>query len=111
MLDTYTSCCIIVENIQKEVYILPRQYLLEGKIVTCTNDSGSISFTPKYKYETKQVVTFNHVKEELEYMLKTVGINDYKMEVCCRKYVTSNPTIPRETEYIKLSYTDNGNIS
>lgn len=85
--DKYVSCCMIVENIQRELYILPRSFKLD--------ENGDL---------TEQKVTIEDVKAELAEKLASKEIEQYTMEVCTKKYAFELPDIPRETEYIKLCY-------
>ncbi|KAI9250709.1 DNA polymerase family B-domain-containing protein [Helicostylum pulchrum] len=85
--NEYTSCCVIVENIQREIYVLPRKHQVD--------ENGN---------STGQPVTLDDVKHELKNLLESNNVSNYQMETCQRKYVFGMPGVPREAEYIKLNY-------
>ncbi|GAA5814125.1 hypothetical protein MFLAVUS_007615 [Mucor flavus] len=85
--NAYTSCCITVENIQREIYVLPRKYRVD--------ENGN---------PTRQPVALNDAMLELKDLLESNNVINYQMETCRRKYAFGMPDVPREAEYIKLNY-------
>ncbi|KAI8049808.1 uncharacterized protein B0P05DRAFT_480526 [Gilbertella persicaria] len=85
--NKYESCCILLQGISREIYILPRQYKV--------NDAGE---------GMAEKVTLNDLKAELNELLKRKGIFDYTLTECKRKYAFGTPDIPSEAIYIKLCY-------
>ncbi|KAI9268736.1 hypothetical protein BY458DRAFT_511383 [Sporodiniella umbellata] len=84
--DGYTSCCAIVQNIQREIYVLPRKFKL--------SDTGSLS----------ESVSASDVIEEIESILTSKNIRVWETNICTRKYVFGLPDVPFETQYIKVNY-------
>ncbi|KAI7889423.1 uncharacterized protein EV154DRAFT_423945 [Mucor mucedo] len=76
------------------------------------NDNGQIYLFGKVSGNVFQprVVTLEDVQIELAQLLASKNIKTYKTEVCTRKYAFELTDVPKETQYIKLtySYRDNG---
>ncbi|KAI8380439.1 hypothetical protein EDC96DRAFT_433861 [Choanephora cucurbitarum] len=85
--NCYESCCVQLQGIQREIYILPRQYK--------TDDNGD---------QTNEKVSLDDVENELALLLQRKGIESFQMQTCSRKYAFGTIEIPAEATYIKLNY-------
>ncbi|KAI8970605.1 hypothetical protein BDB01DRAFT_855335 [Pilobolus umbonatus] len=75
------SCCVLVQNIDREIYVLPRETTEDG----CR-------------------VSMDEVRKEIHELFDKMNIQLRSEEVCIRSYAFELPDIPSETEYLKLNY-------
>ncbi|CAO3664087.1 unnamed protein product [Rhizopus stolonifer] len=86
-IDDYTSCCVLVKNIQREIYVLPRVFKMSA--------TGE---------EINEAVHISDVKDEIQTIFASENIKSWEAQVCTRKYVFGLPNIPSEAEYLKINY-------
>ncbi|XP_076255109.1 DNA polymerase alpha catalytic subunit [Rhynchophorus ferrugineus] len=83
----YASCCVAVKNLYRQIFLLPRQYMLdeEGK-------------------ETDTVVTFKDIYLEFKALFATpLQIKMFKCKFVSKKYAF-DPTVPQESDYLEVTY-------
>ncbi|KAJ3040455.1 DNA-directed DNA polymerase alpha catalytic subunit pol1 [Rhizophlyctis rosea] len=85
--NKYISCCAIVKNIERNLFFLPRQRMLD--------DSG---------HETDVEVTMQDVWAEWGELRKKHRIGTFKTKPVSRKYAFEIPGIPADSEYLKVLY-------
>jgi len=87
----FVSCCLTVNNVMRNLFVLPRNYLL--------NDDGE---------ETEKEVEMVDIYNELEVIRKKNKISSWKCKYVKRKYAFEEPDVPAETTYIKTVYSFKG---
>eukprot|EP00808_Paulinella_micropora_P011422 g78076.t1 len=70
--DTWESCCVIVENMERNVFVLPRKWALAD-----AEDEGSV---------TDQKVEIQDVYKELQSIFSSIGVKKFKCKPVKRKY-------------------------
>lgn len=88
----YVSCCVAVKNIERRIFLLPREQRLNLK----TNESFGKPLTMADVYEE-----FNS-KISDKYKIK-----QFKSRVTTKKYVFGGENIPLESEYLEVRYSAN----
>ncbi|KAI9204886.1 DNA polymerase family B-domain-containing protein [Polychytrium aggregatum] len=82
----YISCTLIVKNMQRNVFILPRKYF---------HQNGK---------DTDVEVEFGDVYNEVDEMRKSLKIAEFRAAGVSRKYAFEVPGIPAEADYMKVVY-------
>eukprot|EP01135_Chromosphaera_perkinsii_P004895 Nk52_evm15s303 gene=Nk52_evmTU15s303 len=85
--NSYSSCCINVKNIERNIFILPREYMLD--------DEGNV---------TDVKVTMGDVYNEFLELAQSKGIKKFLAKSVERKYAFELPNIPSEGTYLKVKY-------
>ena len=76
-----STCCVIVENIQRNLFFLPRETSTDG-----------------------QEVTFEDLQAEVSQIASQYGITKFECKQVSRKYAFELPEVPAESEYLKMTY-------
>ncbi|KAI8826187.1 DNA polymerase family B-domain-containing protein [Fimicolochytrium jonesii] len=84
---SYASCCTIVNNMQRNLFVLPRARLLD--------DSG---------HETDINVTIPEVYREFDALRRQHHIKEFASAKVSRAYAFEVPDIPAESDYLKVVY-------
>ena len=84
---SYISCCALIKNIERNLFVLPRPFLLD--------DSGTATDMP---------VTMNDVYTEFEAIRKKYRISQFASRPVTRKYAFELANIPAESQYLKVVY-------
>ncbi|EFX79893.1 hypothetical protein DAPPUDRAFT_304346 [Daphnia pulex] len=85
----YVSCCVSVKNIEKHIYVLPRDTVVDQR-------TGQDTGTP---------VNFMDVYEEFNTRVADrYKILQFKSRRVLKKYGFEPPSIPRESEYLEVKY-------
>lgn len=83
---THASCCVVVQNIQRKIYLLPRKTL----VGSATNQE-TVSMIDVYReFNTKVGAKFN--------------IKQFKSRKVTKSYAFGEPGIPKESEYLEVCY-------
>ncbi|CAG8521750.1 12867_t:CDS:10, partial [Dentiscutata heterogama] len=85
--NLYVSCCLIVKNIDRNIFVLPRQYKLD--------DKGN---------ETNIKVTMDDVFEEIESLRHKYRIPKIATKTVSRKYAFELSDVPVQSDYLKVVY-------
>ena len=87
---TFMSCCIHVENLQRQVFVLPREKLLD-------KDGNAME---------EDVDLMNHVFPEFAKFARDAGIKKHKAKLVKRNYMYhfQDPSIPKSSQYLKFVY-------
>ncbi|XP_037300850.1 DNA polymerase alpha catalytic subunit [Manduca sexta] len=84
-----TSCCLVVKNINRQMFLLPREYKLD----------------PVTLESTDQEVTMMDMYEEFN---KTVaielGLKEFKSRKVTKNYCFNLPDIPAQSDYLEVKY-------
>ncbi|CAO3621927.1 unnamed protein product [Cunninghamella blakesleeana] len=88
--NKYNSCCVIVQNIERNVFVLPRTYKVDGK-GNATDEK--VEFGDLYN-EFSEICTKNQIKK-------------FASKPTTRKYAFEIPGVPQEAEYLKVVYNYN----
>lgn len=84
----YTSCCVSVTNIKRELYVLPRKNKLQ-----------------KDGTESEEPVKFNDVYQEFDNTVANkYRIMEYKCRKVTKKYAFDLPDVPSESDYLQVIY-------
>lgn len=96
----WLSCCITVEGIQRNLYVLPRP----RRVDTNTEDGST--------YETDIVPSLPEVYADFDRVRKTSGISSWKAKFVKRKYAFGEIDVPRgESQWMKVVYPATGETS
>ena len=89
---TWISCCVTVENLQRNLYVLPRERRIE------IDEDGD-------EYETDIVPQISDVYQEFDTYRKRAGVKTWKAKFVKRKYAFGERDVPRgETQWMKVVY-------
>ncbi|KAG5643370.1 hypothetical protein DXG03_001018 [Asterophora parasitica] len=90
--DDWVSCCITVEGIQRNLFVLPREKRCEA------GEDGEL-------HDTDIVPTQLDVHGDFEMMRKQVGVKAWKGKFVKRKYAFNEKDVPRgESQWLKIVY-------
>ncbi|KAK6222326.1 DNA-directed DNA polymerase alpha catalytic subunit pol1 [Pestalotiopsis sp. IQ-011] len=84
--NSYVSCFVKVDNIQRELYFLPREHRQRNGVIT------------------DETVENMDVYSEIDELMDKVKIERHKIKSVTRKYAFELPGIPAEAEYMQLLY-------
>lgn len=76
-----STCCVIVQNIERNIFFLPRETSTDG-----------------------QEVTFDDLQAEVSQIASQYGISKFECKPVSRKYAFELPDVPAESEYLKMTY-------
>ncbi|KAK5665249.1 DNA-directed DNA polymerase alpha catalytic subunit pol1 [Batrachochytrium dendrobatidis] len=83
----HVSCCLVVKNIQRNLFVLPRPIKLD--------DLG---------IPTDTAVTMADVYQEFDTIRQKHQISEFSSRSVSRKYAFELPNIPSESDYLKVLY-------
>jgi DNA polymerase alpha subunit A len=93
--DTWVSCCVTVENIERNLYVLPRE-----KRVELVDDA---------LMDTDIVPPTEDIHDDFDTIRKQMGIKSWRGKFVKRKYVFGEEDIPRGvSQWMKVVYSFNG---
>ncbi|XP_049775564.1 DNA polymerase alpha catalytic subunit [Schistocerca cancellata] len=86
---TYVSCCVSVKNIERKIYLLPREerWDLEGNVST----GQEVKFPDVYEEFNKKIAEKNKILQ-------------FKCRKVERSYCFSEPGVPLVSEYLEVKY-------
>ncbi|KAI9509680.1 hypothetical protein F5148DRAFT_1185768 [Russula earlei] len=86
--SSYVSCCVTVSNLQRNLFVLPRQHQLD--------EEGC---------ETDIVPDMQAVWKDFDQVRKKAGIKSWKAKFVKRRYAFGEPDVPREeAQWLKVVY-------
>ncbi|KAK1884775.1 DNA polymerase alpha catalytic subunit, partial [Dissostichus eleginoides] len=85
---SHVSCCVSVKNIERTMYLLPREYKVNTK-------SGEVSDSPVGMMDVYQ--EFNELSEKFRIM-------KFKSKKVEKSYAFEIPDIPSQSEYLEVRY-------
>ena len=92
---TWLSCCVTVENLERNLYVLPREKRVE--------------FVDEALAETNIVPSEEDIHDDFDTIRKQMGIKSWRGKFVKRNYVFGEEDIPRgETQWMKVVYSFNG---
>ncbi|KAG7225135.1 hypothetical protein INR49_014592, partial [Caranx melampygus] len=86
--QSHVSCCVTVKNIERTMYLLPREYKVNIK-------TGEMSDTPVGMMEVYQ--EFNEISEKFKIM-------KFKSKKVEKNYSFEIPDVPSQCEYLEVRY-------
>lgn len=93
----WVSCCVTVENLQRNLFVLPRERRVEQD-----EETGEL-------YETDVTPTLTDVYGDFDRVRKKAGIKSWKAKFVKRRYAFGEKDITRgETQWLKVVYGFNG---
>lgn len=88
----WISCCVTIENLQRNLYVLPRERRIE------IDEDGD-------EYETDTVPQIADVYQEFDTFRKRAGVKTWKAKFVKRKYAFGERDVPRgEAQWMKVVY-------
>ncbi|KAF5362489.1 hypothetical protein D9756_002711 [Leucocoprinus leucothites] len=88
----WASCCVTVENLQRNLFCLPREKRVEQ------DEDGEF-------YDTDIVPSLEDVYGDFELIRKQLGIKSWRGKFVKRKYAFGEKEVPRtETQWLKIVY-------
>lgn len=92
---TYVSCCVTVNNLQRNLFVLPRERQLDPD-----------------GYETDVVPSMRDVQSDFDQVRRKAGIKAWKAKFVTRKYAFGEANVPKEeTSWLKVVYGFNGTLA
>lgn len=89
----WMSCCVTVENLRRNLFVLPRERRMEED-----DETGEL-------VETDIVPTLPDVYNDFDRVRKKLGIKSFKAKFVKRKYAFGEPDVPRgEAQWLKVVY-------
>lgn len=86
------SCCVTVENIQRTLYVLPREKRVEQ------GDDGQL-------YDTDEIVEYADTYNDFDALRKHLKIKTWRSKEVKRKYAFGDKEVPRgETTWMQVMY-------
>jgi DNA polymerase alpha subunit A len=93
--NAWVSCCVTVEGIQRNLFVLPREKRVER--------------VDEDVYETDVIPTPQDVHSDFELIRKQIGVKSWKGKFVKRKYAFGEVDVPRgESQWLKVVYGFNG---
>ncbi|XP_013168411.1 PREDICTED: DNA polymerase alpha catalytic subunit [Papilio xuthus] len=83
------SCCVVVKNVNRQIFLLPREYKLDP--VTFEQTDQEVSMMDMYK-------EFN------ESIASELGLTEFKSRKVTKNYCFNLPDIPAECDYLEVKY-------
>lgn len=93
--NAWVSCCVTVENLQRNLYVLPREKRMEDD-----EEGGS--------YETDEVPGMKDVYNDFDQVRKKAGIKSWRGKFVKRNYAFGEADVPKEASWLKVVYGFNG---
>lgn len=91
--SAWLSCCVVVENLKRNLFVLPRERRTEQDEDT------------RETYETDIVPTLPDVYADFDRIRKKAGIKSFKAKFVKRKYAFGEADVPRgEAQWLKVVY-------
>ena len=88
----WVSCCVTIENLQRNLYILPRERRID------IDEDGD-------EYETDIVPEITDVCQEFDTFRKRAGVKTWRAKFVKRKYAFGERDVPREeAQWMKVVY-------
>lgn len=95
----WLSCCVTVENLERNLFVLPRDHRMEQD-----DETGEL-------VETDVVPTLPDVYNDFDRVRKKLGIKAFKAKFVKRKYAFGEPDVPRgEAQWLKVVYGFDGTL-
>lgn len=91
----WVSCCVTVENLQRNLFVLPRERRVEE------DEGGEI-------YETDEIPAQTDVYDDFDRARKKAGIKSWKAKFVKRNYAFGEEDVPKEATWLKVVYGFNG---
>jgi DNA polymerase alpha subunit A len=88
----YISCCVLVQNMQRKLFVLPRPRKLDGTS------------------ETDIEVEMRMVYEEVDNVRSKRGIRSFRSRTVEKKYAFEVAGVPAESEYLEVAYPFTGGL-
>uniref|UniRef100_A0A8C6P678 Polymerase (DNA directed), alpha 1 n=1 Tax=Nothobranchius furzeri TaxID=105023 RepID=A0A8C6P678_NOTFU len=85
---SHVSCCVTVKNIERIMYLLPREFKTDPK-------SGKVSDTP---------VGMMEVYQEFSELLEKFKIMKFKSKPVQKNYAFEIPDVPSQCDYLEIRY-------
>lgn len=90
---TWVSCCVTVENLQRNLFVLPRDYRMEED-----DETGELC-------ATDVVPSLPDVYNDFDRVRKKLGIKSFKAKFVKRQYAFGESDVPRgEAQWLKVVY-------
>ncbi|KAG6896542.1 hypothetical protein C0992_007538 [Termitomyces sp. T32_za158] len=95
----WVSCCVTVEGVQRNLFVLPRERRVEG------DEDGNM-------HETDIMPSTQDVHADFEMIRKQIGVKSWKGKFVKRKYAFGEKEVPRgESQWLKVVYGFDGKRS
>ncbi|KZT09817.1 uncharacterized protein LAESUDRAFT_756049 [Laetiporus sulphureus 93-53] len=89
----WLSCCVMVENLQRNLFVLPRE-----RRVDLDEETGEI-------YETDVIPEMSDIYSDFDQIRRRTGIKSWKGKVVKRRYAFGEKDVPRgESQWFKVVY-------
>ncbi|KAF8466428.1 DNA polymerase alpha catalytic subunit [Kalaharituber pfeilii] len=82
----YASCFVKVDEIERVLYFLPREYRMRNRV------------------QTEEEVVMENVFDEIYSLMKKHKVEPFRAQTYKRKYAFELPDIPKESDYLQVKY-------
>ncbi|KAJ2943908.1 hypothetical protein O0L34_g8229 [Tuta absoluta] len=83
------SCCLVVKNVNRQLFLLPREYKLDP--VTLENTDDEVTMMDVYEEFNRSVAS-------------ELGLKEFKSRKVTKNYCFNLPDIPAESDYLEVRY-------
>ena len=97
--DTWSSACLSIQGIQRNLFVLPRPL----RVAQDETEDGQVEIV-----ETDIVPEKGDVYDDFERIRREIGIKSWKARWVTRKYAFDCKDVPKETEWMKVLYSYEG---
>lgn len=97
--DTWASACLSIQGMQRNLFVLPRPL----RVVQDETEGGQVEIV-----ETDVVPEKGDVYGDFERIRREIGIKSWKARWVTRKYAFDYKDVPKETEWMKVVYSYEG---
>ena len=105
--NKYSSCCLRVENFERNLFVLPRSYRATKTVKEIHLENGKKERIEEWEEDENEEIDLNDVLTEFNKIRKEHGIKEFKAKPVNKKYCFTLDNVPRgESEYIKIVYKD-----
>ncbi|CAH8278936.1 unnamed protein product [Arabidopsis lyrata] len=103
--DTYKSCCVVVNNIQRCVYAIPNDSIFPShELMTLEQEVKESRLSPE-SFRGKLHEMASKLKKEISQQLLQLNVSNYSMAIVKRNYAFDRPDVPTGQQYVlKINY-------
>ncbi|KAL0721627.1 hypothetical protein Bca4012_036226 [Brassica carinata] len=103
--DTYKSCSVVVKNIQRCVYAIPKDSVFPShELMALEQEVKDSRLSPEY-FRGKLHEMASNLKNEISQQLLQLNVSNYSMALVKRNYAFERPDVPVGEQYVlKMNY-------
>ncbi|WOL03535.1 DNA polymerase alpha catalytic subunit [Canna indica] len=99
----YHSCCVVVKNMQRCVYAIPKDSVFGGKAISARDASGPQNSEATFRATLQEMAS--EMKSEISKHLLDLNVSTFSMAPVKRNYAFERSDIPSGEQYVlKINY-------